>query len=68
MSPAKALAISLLLGVISVIIGVAGGVVWLTSPERGKFTAAQAVALAEDASAPLLDGGLEQTSEMQTSP
>jgi hypothetical protein len=67
-SPAKALAISLLLGVISVIIGVAGGIVWLASPERGKFTAAQAVALAEDASGPLLDNGLEQTSEMQGSP
>jgi hypothetical protein len=46
-----------------VIIGVAGGVVWLVSPERGTFSAAQAVALAEDASAPLLDRGLEQTSE-----
>ena len=29
---------------------------------------AQAVALAEEASAPLLDRGLEQTSEMQSSP
>jgi hypothetical protein len=67
-SPAKALAISLLLGVISVIIGVAGGIVWLASPERGKFTASQAVALAEDASGPLLDNGLEQTSEMQGRP
>lgn len=66
--PAKSLAISLLLGVISVIIGVAGGVVWLVSPERGKFTAAQAVVLAEDASAPLLDRGLEPASEMQSSP
>lgn len=66
--PAKSLAISLLLGVISVIIGVAGGVVWLVSPERGRFTAAQAVALAEDAAAPLLDRGLEQASGMQSSP
>jgi hypothetical protein len=66
--PAKSLAISLLLGVISVIVGVAGGVVWLASPERGKFTAAQAVALAEDASAPLIDRGLEQANEMQSSP
>jgi glycosyltransferase 2 family protein len=66
--PAKSLAISLLLGVISVIIGLAGGIVWLVSPERGKFTAARAVALAEDASGSLLDPGLEQTSEMQSSP
>ena len=67
-SPAKALAISLLMGAVSVIIGVAGGIVWLASPERGKFTAAQAVALAEDASGPLLDNGLEQTGEMQGRP
>ena len=67
-SPAKALAISLLLGVIGVIIGVAGGIVWLASPERGRFTAAQAVALAEDASAPLLDAGAEQDSEMRSRP
>ena len=46
------------MGVISVIIGVAGGMVWLVSPERGKFSAAQAVAMAEDASGPLLDDGL----------
>ena len=65
-SPAKALAISLLMGIISVIIGVAGGVVWLVSPERGKFTAAQAVAMAEDASGPLLDEGLEPASDMPT--
>jgi len=67
-SPAKALAISLLMGAISVIIGVVGGIVWLASPERGKFTAAQAVAMAEDASGPLLDGGLQPTSDMPTSP
>jgi glycosyltransferase 2 family protein len=67
-SPAKALAISLLMGAISVIIGVVGGIVWLTSPERGKFTAAQAVAMAEDASGPLLDDGLEPISDMPTSP
>jgi len=56
------------LGVIGVIIGVAGGIVWLASPERGRFTAAQAVALAEDASAPLLDAGAEQDSEMRSRP
>jgi glycosyltransferase 2 family protein len=67
-SPGKALAISLLMGAISVIIGVVGGIVWLASPERGKFTAAQAVAMAEDASGPLLDGGLAPTSDMPTSP
>jgi uncharacterized membrane protein YbhN (UPF0104 family) len=67
-SPAKALAISLLLGVVSVIIGVAGGIVWLASPERGKFTAAQAVAMAEDASGPLLDAGLDQPSDVPSRP
>ena len=36
--------------------------------KRGKFTAAQAVAMAEDASGPLLDDGLEPTSDMPTSP
>ena len=45
-----------------------GGIVWLVSPERSKFTAAQAVALAEGASGPLLDGGLEQAGEMQSRP
>jgi hypothetical protein len=67
-SPAKALAISLLMGVISVIIGVAGGIVWLASPERGKFSAAHAVALAEGAGGPLIERGLEQTTEMQGTP
>ena len=66
-SPAKALAISLLMGIISVIIGVCGGVVWLVSPERGKFTAAQAVAMAEDASGPLLEEGREPASDMPAS-
>jgi hypothetical protein len=67
-SPAKALSISLLMGVISVIIGIAGGIVWLASPERGQFTAAQAVALAEDANGPLIDEGLASTSKMQGNP
>jgi glycosyltransferase 2 family protein len=62
-SAPKALAISLLAGILSVIIGIAGGIVWLASPERGKFSAAQAVALAEDASAPLLDAVPGQASE-----
>jgi uncharacterized membrane protein YbhN (UPF0104 family) len=38
----RALSISLLLGVVSVIIGVAGGVIWLASPERSTYTAASA--------------------------
>ena len=41
-SSTKALAISLLLGAISVIIGLAGGIVWVVSPERGQFAAAVA--------------------------
>lgn len=39
----KALSISLLLGAISVIVGVVGGVIWLTSAERGAYSVASAV-------------------------
>ncbi|WP_291842022.1 lysylphosphatidylglycerol synthase transmembrane domain-containing protein [Bradyrhizobium sp.] len=37
----QALSISLLLGAISVIVGVMGGVIWLTSAERGSYAAAE---------------------------
>jgi glycosyltransferase 2 family protein len=57
-SSTKALAISLLSGVISVIIGIVGGGVWLASPERGNFTAEQATAAADHT----------DTLEMQGSP
>lgn len=38
---AAALAISVLLGLVSLVIGLVGGVVWLVSRERGKFTPEQ---------------------------
>jgi hypothetical protein len=38
-SPAEALATSVLLGLVSVVIGLMGGVVWLTSRDRQRFTA-----------------------------
>ena len=40
----QALSVSLLLGAISVIIGVVGGVIWLASPERGSYSADKAKA------------------------
>jgi uncharacterized protein (TIRG00374 family) len=63
----KALSISLLLGAISVIIGLAGGVIWLASPERGSYSAASAVdAAAADGEA--LDYGLQQAEEASGRP
>jgi len=41
-SSEEALSVSLLLGAISVIIGLVGGVIWLASPERGSYAAAKA--------------------------
>lgn len=38
----EALSVSLLLGAISVIVGLVGGVIWLASPERGSYSAASA--------------------------
>jgi uncharacterized protein (TIRG00374 family) len=38
----KALSVSLLLGIISVIIGVSGGAIWLASPERSRYATASA--------------------------
>ena len=59
----KALSISLLMGAISVIIGVAGGVIWLASPERGTYNAASANAAA--AGSP--DYGLQRAEEASSS-
>jgi uncharacterized membrane protein YbhN (UPF0104 family) len=69
-SSAKALVISLLLGSISAIVGMVGGVIWLVSSERGNFTAAQASTAAEEAEAAgqSLDYGLGQAEEMQGRP
>ena len=38
----QALSVSLLLGAISVIIGLVGGAIWLASPERGLYSADRA--------------------------
>ncbi|WP_025037005.1 lysylphosphatidylglycerol synthase transmembrane domain-containing protein [Bradyrhizobium sp. DOA9] len=44
----EALSVSLLLGGISVIIGLVGGVIWLASPERGSYSADKAAKAAEE--------------------
>lgn len=46
----KSLSISLLMGAISVIIGLIGGVIWLTSVERGTYSAASAAKAAAGSS------------------
>lgn len=45
----EALSVSLLLGAISVIIGLVGGAIWLASPERGSYSADKAAKAAEEA-------------------
>ncbi|MDA9478479.1 hypothetical protein XI03_29150 [Bradyrhizobium sp. CCBAU 65884] len=50
----EALSVSLLLGAISVIIGLVGGAIWLASPERGSYSADKAAKAAEEA--PSYDG------------
>ncbi len=58
----QALSVSLLLGAISVIIGLVGGVIWLASPERGSYSADNAAKAA--AEAPSYDGlGREVSSQ-----
>jgi len=57
-----ALSVSLLLGAISVIIGVVGGVIWLASPERGLYSADKAARAAEAAP----NYGLGQGEEVST--
>ncbi|MDH2341364.1 lysylphosphatidylglycerol synthase transmembrane domain-containing protein [Bradyrhizobium sp. SSUT77] len=44
----EALSVSLLLGAVSVIVGLAGGVIWLISPERGLYSADKAAKAADD--------------------
>ncbi|MCP3388921.1 flippase-like domain-containing protein [Bradyrhizobium sp. CCGB12] len=44
----EALSVSLLLGAISVIIGLVGGVIWLASQERGAYSADKAAKAAEE--------------------
>ncbi|WP_063682738.1 lysylphosphatidylglycerol synthase transmembrane domain-containing protein [Bradyrhizobium stylosanthis] len=44
----EALSVSILLGGVSVIIGLAGGVIWLASPERGSYSADKAAKAAEE--------------------
>jgi glycosyltransferase 2 family protein len=63
-SSEDALSISLLLGVISVFIGVVGGAIWLLSPERGTYSAS----LAAEAADGSLDYGLQQAEEASGRP
>ena len=60
----KALSISLLLGAISMIIGVVGGAIWLMSAERGAYSAASAA----EAAAGSPDYGLRQAKEASSKP
>ncbi|SDS22877.1 lysylphosphatidylglycerol synthase transmembrane domain-containing protein [Bradyrhizobium canariense] len=64
----KALSISLLLGAISVIIGVIGGIIWLASPERGSYATASIGAEEADAAGQSLDYGLQQAEEVSGHP
>jgi len=59
-----ALSVSLLLGAISVIIGLVGGVIWLASPERGSYSADKAAKAAEDPP----DYGIGQGKEVSSHP
>jgi uncharacterized protein (TIRG00374 family) len=45
----QALSVSLLLGAISVILGLVGGAIWLASPERGSYAADRAAEVAAEA-------------------
>lgn len=58
----EALSVSLLLGAISVIVGLVGGVIWLASPERGSYSADKAARAAEEASGFALGQGTEVSS------
>ncbi|WP_256808389.1 MULTISPECIES: lysylphosphatidylglycerol synthase transmembrane domain-containing protein [unclassified Bradyrhizobium] len=60
----EALSVSILLGAVSVLIGLAGGVIWLASPERGSYSADKAAKAAE-ASA---DYGLAKAEEVSSHP
>lgn len=63
-SSEDALSISLLLGAISVFIGMVGGAIWLLSPERGTYSAS----LAAEAADGSLDYGLRQAEEASGRP
>ncbi|WP_448044165.1 lysylphosphatidylglycerol synthase transmembrane domain-containing protein [Bradyrhizobium liaoningense] len=58
----EALSVSLLLGAISVIIGLLGGVIWLASPERGSYSADRAAKAAEEGPGFALGQGTEVSS------
>jgi hypothetical protein len=58
----EALSVSLLLGAISVIVGLVGGVIWLASPERGSYSADKAARAAEEAPGFALGQGTEVSS------
>ncbi|MDA9533247.1 lysylphosphatidylglycerol synthase transmembrane domain-containing protein [Bradyrhizobium sp. CCBAU 25338] len=58
----EALSVSLLLGAISVIVGLVGGVIWLASPERGSYSADKAARAAEKEPGFALGQGTEVSS------
>ncbi|SFK05910.1 lysylphosphatidylglycerol synthase transmembrane domain-containing protein [Bradyrhizobium sp. cf659] len=60
----EALSVSLLLGAVSVIIGLAGGVIWLASPERGSYSADKAAKAAEQSP----NYGLAKAEEVSSHP
>lgn len=60
----EALSVSILLGAVSVIIGLAGGVIWLTSPERGSYAADKAAKAAEESP----NYGLAKAEEVSSHP
>ncbi|WP_456618177.1 MULTISPECIES: lysylphosphatidylglycerol synthase transmembrane domain-containing protein [unclassified Bradyrhizobium] len=60
----EALSVSLLLGAVSVIIGLAGGVIWLASPERGSYSADKAAKAAGESP----NYGLAKAEEVSSHP
>ncbi|GAB9105631.1 lysylphosphatidylglycerol synthase transmembrane domain-containing protein [Bradyrhizobium diazoefficiens] len=60
----EALSVSLLLGAVSVFIGLAGGVIWLASPERGSYSAGKAAKAAEESP----NYGLAKAEEVSSHP
>ncbi|MGY8637268.1 lysylphosphatidylglycerol synthase transmembrane domain-containing protein [Bradyrhizobium sp. 14AA] len=60
----EALSVSLLLGAVSVIVGLAGGVIWLSSAERGSYSADKAAKAAEESP----NYGLAKAEEVSSHP
>lgn len=60
----EALSVSILMGGVSALIGLAGGVIWLASPERGSYSADKAAKAAEESP----DYGLAKAEEVSSHP